>query len=122
MPYNSTGSSSSQIQAILGTYLIVVAIIGLISVILALIIWWKIFSKAGYSGALSLLMFVPLANFILLLVLAFGQWPIHRELEALRQQAMRAPQFPSGPQYPQNPSGPQYPQYPQGPQYPQYRS
>ncbi len=66
-------------------------------------------------------MFVPIANFILLLVLAFGKWPIQRELEALRQQAMR-PQFPSGPQYPQNPSNPQYPQYPQGPQYPQYRS
>lgn len=54
------------------------------SVILGVVIWWKIFAKAGYSGALGLLMLVPLVNFVLLLVLAFGTWPIHEELEHAR--------------------------------------
>lgn len=39
-----------------------------------LIPYWKIFSKAGFSGWLSLLMFVPLANLIVLYVVAFSQW------------------------------------------------
>jgi hypothetical protein len=45
-------------------------------------IWWQIFKKAGYSGALGLLMIVPIVNFILLLYLAFSDWPIQRDLEA----------------------------------------
>ncbi len=44
----------------------------------------RILAKTGYSGALGLLMFVPFANFILLLVLAFGTWPIETEVRRLR--------------------------------------
>lgn len=68
-----------------GIGLVIVLVIALGSTILGIIIWWKIFSKAGYSGVLGLLMFVPIANLIMLLVLAFGTWPIHRELAHLRQ-------------------------------------
>jgi len=53
-------------------------------VALSIVIWWKIFAKAGYSGALGLLMFVPIANLVMMLVLAFGEWPIHREMAQLR--------------------------------------
>jgi hypothetical protein len=38
--------------------------------------YWKIFSKAGYSGALSLLMIVPLVNLIVFIWFAFAQWPV----------------------------------------------
>jgi len=37
--------------------------------------FWFIFSKAGHSKWLSLLMVVPLVNLILLYFLAFSQWP-----------------------------------------------
>lgn len=37
--------------------------------------FWFIFSKAGYSKWLSLLMVVPLVNLILLYFLAFSRWP-----------------------------------------------
>jgi uncharacterized membrane protein YhaH (DUF805 family) len=57
----------------------------LISIVLTLIIWWKIFSKAGWSGALSLLMLVPLVNIIMGFYVAFATWPIQRELEALKR-------------------------------------
>jgi hypothetical protein len=57
-----------------------------IMIIFAVVIWWKIFSKAGYSGAMGLLMFIPIVNLIALLILAFGEWPIQREVQMLRQQ------------------------------------
>lgn len=40
--------------------------------------FWFIFSKAGYSKWLSLLMVVPLVNLVLLYFLAFSQWPSQR--------------------------------------------
>jgi uncharacterized membrane protein YhaH (DUF805 family) len=57
----------------------------LISLALTLIIWWRIFSKAGWSGALSLLMLVPFVNLIMMFYVAFATWPIQRELEALKR-------------------------------------
>jgi len=36
---------------------------------------WKIVAKAGYSGAWSLFVFVPLINLIMLWVFAFSTWP-----------------------------------------------
>ena len=38
-------------------------------------LWWRVFKKAGYSGALGLLMFVPFGVLIMLCILAFSQWP-----------------------------------------------
>lgn len=46
--------------------------------ILVLIPVWRICTKAGYSGWLSLLVLAPLANLVLLYFLAFSQWPLER--------------------------------------------
>jgi hypothetical protein len=43
--------------------------------LLLIIPFWQLFSKAGYSGWWSLLMVVPLVNFVALYVLAFSSWP-----------------------------------------------
>ncbi len=59
-------------------------VIALVSVVIGIIVWWKIFSKVGWSGALGLLMLVPIVNLVMIFVLAFGTWPIERELEQLR--------------------------------------
>jgi hypothetical protein len=37
--------------------------------------FWKITSKAGFPGALSLLLLVPLANIVFIYYLAFASWP-----------------------------------------------
>lgn len=58
--------------------------------LIMLIIWatlivppfWMIFSKAGFSGWLALLMLVPLANLITLWVVAFMAWPALRKTQA----------------------------------------
>lgn len=39
---------------------------------------WRIVSKAGFSGAWSLLTFVPLINVVMLWVFAFARWPRER--------------------------------------------
>lgn len=100
---------------------LIFGLIGLASIVFAIIVWWRIFSKAGYSGAMSLLLFVPIANIIVICMLAFAEWPILKELNALRQNARGSyAQFPANQPYPQGPQGPQYQQNPQYPQYPQH--
>jgi hypothetical protein len=56
-------------------------------VVLILIGWVKILSNAGYSGWWALIGFVPLVNFIMLLVFAFSDWPVLREVRSLRSAA-----------------------------------
>jgi UPF0716 family protein affecting phage T7 exclusion len=58
----------------------------LIVAVIKVLIFCKIFSKAGYCWALGLLMFVPIANIIMPFVLAFGDWPIQKEMRLLKQQ------------------------------------
>ncbi|MFL5624015.1 MAG: hypothetical protein ACJ788_00275 [Ktedonobacteraceae bacterium] len=99
-------SGSGALAAFTGVTILVSLLIMVAGIVFAIIIYWKIFSKAGYSGALGLLMFVPIANIVVLCILAFGEWPIYRELNQLRQMAAG--------RYAQNPQNPQYPQYPQG--------
>ena len=75
------------VPAVIG--LVAFAIVGLIVlafVIFAIVCWWKIFAKAGYSGALGLLLLVPFGELIMLLILAFGKWPALQDLARLRQQ------------------------------------
>ena len=60
-----------------------VAII-LIVAVLPLIAFWRIFSKAGYPGALGILMIVPVVNLVMFFFLAFAEWPVLKELAALR--------------------------------------
>lgn len=52
----------------------------IIMVALVIVPFWRIFSKAGFPGALSVLMLVPFVNLIMIFFLAFADWP------ALRQQ------------------------------------
>jgi hypothetical protein len=56
-------------------------LVGGIIIILPL---WKVFSKAGYPGPLSLGMILPVVNIVLLYFLGFSDWPVLKELKALR--------------------------------------
>lgn len=67
-----------------GAALLISLAISAVVIVLSIVIWWRIFAKAGYSGAMGLLMFIPIANIIALLILAFGQWPIEEEIQRLR--------------------------------------
>ena len=65
--------------------LIIIVLALLVVVPIKLLISCMIFHKAGYSWALGLLMLIPIANLILIFVLAFGDWPVRRELRQLKQ-------------------------------------
>ncbi|HEY1808249.1 MAG TPA: hypothetical protein VGG42_06785 [Acidobacteriaceae bacterium] len=48
----------------------------LIFVVIVMIPYWMIWKKAGFSPWLSLLMLVPLVNYVMLYVLAFSEWKV----------------------------------------------
>jgi len=73
--------------AAVGLFVIAFYGMGCLAAILGLVAQWKIFSKTGNSGALSLLMLVPLVGIGVWLWLAFSEWPIERELAALKHKA-----------------------------------
>ena len=58
----------------------------LVTVAITVLIWCKLFSKAGYSWALGLLLLVPIVQIIMPFFLAFADWPIRKELRRLKQQ------------------------------------
>ena len=74
------------VPVIIAIFAIFGILFALIVVIIKVLIFCKIFSKAGYSWALGLLMLVPIANIIMPFVLAFADWPIQKELRLLKQQ------------------------------------
>jgi len=41
--------------------------------------YWQIFKKAGFPGPLAFLMVVPLANLVVVYVVAFSRWKIAPE-------------------------------------------
>jgi hypothetical protein len=57
--------------------LFLVALLVVVPLVLALVVlpFWIICKKAGFHGALSLLMLVPIGNLILPFMLAFMDWP-----------------------------------------------
>lgn len=73
--------------------MIALFILGLIAMveIVKAIVFCMIFAKAGYHWALGLLMLVPIACIIMPFVLAFGKWPIQKELKLLRQKLKEEP-------------------------------
>jgi amino acid transporter len=81
MDQTSANQHAAAMAALAGSgfALIVVAV----AIIFFVLIYWRVAAKAGYNGALSLLMFVPLVNFIMVLIFAFSEWPIERKLKAL---------------------------------------
>ena len=72
-----------------GPFVVVVLLFTLLTIALAAVLYWRIAGKTGYPSALGLLMLVPLANVVLLVVLAFTEWPIEAELRRLRGEGPR---------------------------------
>jgi hypothetical protein len=87
MPIPAEFFHAPQSAPVFGGILILIMILfALLTIILMVVVFCKICSKAGYHWALGLLMLVPIANVILPFVLAFTDWPIQKELRQLKQQ------------------------------------
>jgi len=73
------GITEDALVGMMQTMMLSSLIITLIFTVLTILIFWKIFSKAGYSGWLSLTMLIPIVNLVVLLYVAFAEWPISRQ-------------------------------------------
>jgi hypothetical protein len=69
------------VNALDRTEILIVYAIALI--VLAFVIWgWaRIFSKAGYSPLLGILMIVPAVGLVTFFWFAFSNWPVRRRLD-----------------------------------------
>jgi ABC-type spermidine/putrescine transport system permease subunit II len=96
MDSTSSSSDSAAAAGLIAGGVIVYCLV--IAVMVAVFIWiyWRIFAKAGYNGALALLNLVPgVGPLICILILAFGRWPIEDQLAGIT--AGRSVIPPSGP-------------------------
>jgi hypothetical protein len=59
-------------------------IVGIAVWLVFIIAYIKIISRAGYSGWWVLIILVPIVNIVMLLIFAYKEWPIQRELRELR--------------------------------------
>jgi uncharacterized membrane protein YhaH (DUF805 family) len=67
-----------------GTFLLVM----LISIVIGIALYYLIIKKTGYNPWLSLLILIPgLGGLILIIMLAFTEWPVQREVRDLRARA-----------------------------------
>ncbi len=58
--------------------LLVIGIIAVGAVVFTVLPFWLVFEKAGFPGALALLMLLPVVNVAMLFFLAFADWPALR--------------------------------------------
>ena len=63
----------------------VILVLAGIGGLLYLVAFWRIFTKAGFDGFLSICVLVPIVNVAVILYLGFADWPILRELRTLRE-------------------------------------
>jgi len=67
------------------------ALVGLGAVVLFVVAWTKIFTKAGFSPWMGIAMVVPIVKLFVFLALAFTEWPVHARLRAAAMQGAPIP-------------------------------
>jgi energy-coupling factor transporter transmembrane protein EcfT len=77
-------TTTYDLSGISTTAIVIGALFAVAIWVVFLIAYVKIISRAGYSGWWVLVMFVPILNIVMLLIFAFKEWPIQRELAELR--------------------------------------
>ena len=94
---------------------VIIALFALTLIVLA-IAFFKLYNKAGFSGAIGLLMLVPVVNLGVALYLAFAEWPVLAELARVKLLAASAaatattdPMRPAPPSASANATGPAVP-------------
>ena len=69
---DAAAAAAGMLAGCMGIYLLLV----LAALAFGIFCFWRIFTKAGYNGAFSLLMLIPgVGGIIVVCILAFGEWP-----------------------------------------------
>jgi hypothetical protein len=66
-----TGGAIAAAMAFMGIWSLII----LAGYVLCIWFFWRIFARAGMSGALALLNIIPFGTVVCLIILAFGAWP-----------------------------------------------
>ena len=66
-------------------------------IVLSVVFWCLVYSKAGFNWALGLLTVVPIAGLVVLVHLALGKWPIIKRLERLEKETAELRRRPATP-------------------------
>ena len=103
---SSSSDPSGAAAAALAAFGLIYAIVVLVMIAFYVFIAYMIVNRAGYNPWLSLLILVPLVNFVMLLIFAFSEWPVQRENRALRAQLAGGGAPYPGTTYAPPPSGP----------------
>jgi preprotein translocase subunit SecY len=77
-------SSANQLTGLGFGFFALIAIFALAGCVFSIWMWWRILEKAGFSGALSLLLLTGIGGLILQIMLAFSRWPMEDKIDALR--------------------------------------
>src|ERR1039457_7266988 len=59
-------------------------VLELVFLVVAIVAAVKVLPKAGYSAWFALLLLIPLVGFVMILVFAFADWPVDKELRHYR--------------------------------------
>jgi hypothetical protein len=78
--YDSAAAAAATVLGLVGAYGVLVFGFAIASVVLTLMINWRVAAKAGYHGGMSLLLLIPFVNLAALIMFAFTTWPIERRL------------------------------------------
>jgi len=89
-----------QAQQMAAGFLGIFLLIGLAVAAFLVFLLWRIFTKAGMAGALSLLLLVPFGPIIVLCILAFGEWKVIPAPQAAYLPPSYPPPPPPPPAYP----------------------
>ncbi len=77
----ATDANTAQMLAAFSAFLGVFLVVGIAFTVLFVWMFWRIFTKAGLSGALGLLCLIPSVGFLVCLaILAFSTWPNERPM------------------------------------------
>jgi uncharacterized membrane protein YhaH (DUF805 family) len=78
---DNSSTPDAATAGLIGGFIIVYFVVIVVMIAAFIWIYWRIFQKAGYNGALALLNLVPgVGQLICILILAFGRWPIEDQL------------------------------------------
>jgi hypothetical protein len=77
--FNVTPAQGGLLAAFIAIYVAILVVM--------IVAWVKIVSKAGYSGWWVLSAFVPFLGIVMFFVFAFSKWPVLQELRSLRAAA-----------------------------------
>jgi hypothetical protein len=81
---SSDAAISAGIASLFGLIWLFVLLLVLGLQALKIWIFWQILTKAGFNSALAFLGLIPAGSLAIILILAFGHWPIEDELARVR--------------------------------------